>query len=77
MRIKQLIVNYRRRLILVYPCDCEDMRWMVDNNKVFKKEDGMWFLSWIELDRSVRNTQIERFGVKFDYCLFCGKKIKN
>lgn len=50
---------------------------MVDNNKVFKKEDGMWFLSWIELERSGRNTQIERFGVKFDYCLFCGKKITN
>lgn len=59
----------------MYPCDCEDMRWMVDNNKVFKKEDGMWFLSWMELSGAGKDMHIERFGVKFDYCLFCGKKI--
>ena len=58
-----------------YPCICEEMKWMIDNNKVFKKEDGDWILAWIELDRDGKNTNIENFGVRFKYCLFCGKKI--
>jgi hypothetical protein len=58
-----------------YPCDCPDMRWMIDNNKVFKEEDGKWILTWIELDKTKKGTNIERFGVKISYCLFCGKEI--
>jgi len=53
------------------------MEWMVDNNKVFKKEDGEWVLVWIELDRSSQGTNIEKFGVRFSHCLFCGNKINN
>ena len=60
-----------------YPCVCEEMKWMVDNNRVFKKENGGWMLTWIELDRDVKGTNIENFGVRFKYCLFCGKKINN
>ncbi len=59
-----------------YPCGCEGMRWMMDNNKVFEKENGRWVLAWIELDKHDKGTNIERFGVRFDNCLFCGKKIK-
>lgn len=53
------------------------MKWMVDNNKVFKKENGSWMLIWIELDRNGKTINIENFGVRFEYCLFCGKKINN
>ena len=59
-----------------YSCECADMRWMQDNNKVFKYEDGNWLLTWIELDKTDKGTNIENFGVKFDYCVFCGRKIK-
>ena len=58
-----------------YPCNCKNMRWMVDHNRVFKKENGSWMLTWIELDRNGKNTNIENFGVKIKYCIFCGKKI--
>jgi len=60
-----------------YPCKCKQMKWMVDNNKVFKKENGSWMLIWIELDRNGKTINIENFGVRFEYCLFCGKKINN
>jgi len=60
----------------MYPCDCKDMKWMVDTNDVFKYEDGMWLLAWIELDKTGKGTNIEKFGVKFNHCIFCGKKIK-
>ena len=47
-----------------YPCECEDMRWMIDNNRVFKRHvNGKWVLSWIELDKHDKGTNIERFGV--------------
>jgi len=59
----------------VYPCDCEDMQWMVDNNDVFRYEADRWLLAWIELDKTDKGTNIEKFGVKFDYCMFCGKRI--
>ena len=60
-----------------YPCQCEEMKWMIDNNKVFKKDDGSWMLTWMELDRNDKKTNIENFGVRFKHCLFCGKKINN
>lgn len=59
-----------------YPCNCEEMEWMMDNNEVFKNE-SKWMLTWTELDRDGKDTNIERFGVRFKYCLFCGKKINN
>jgi len=59
----------------MYPCDCEDMKWMMETNKVFRYEDGNWLLAWIELDKTNKGTNIEKFGVKFDYCIFCGKRI--
>lgn len=59
-----------------YPCDCKDMRWMVDHNKVFVEENGTWVLAWIELDKTEKgDTNIERFGIRIRYCNFCGKKI--
>ncbi len=61
---------------IIYPCECEDMMWMVDNNKVFKKENDRWVLRWTELDKHDKGTNIETFGVRFSNCLFCGKKIK-
>lgn len=60
-----------------YPCDCADMKWMIDNNKVFSQEDGEWILGWIELDKTKSGMNIERLGVRFNYCLFCGKRIGN
>jgi len=59
----------------MYPCDCEDMKWMVDTNDVFKYENNNWLLTWMELDKTNKGTNIEKFGVKFDYCIFCGKRI--
>ncbi len=58
-----------------YPCWCPDMRWMVDNNEVFVEENGRWVLKWVELDKTDKGTNIETFGVKFNHCLFCGKRI--
>lgn len=58
-----------------YPCSCPDMRWMLDNNKVFQKENGHWMLTWIELDKHEKGTNIEKFGVKISHCIFCGKEI--
>jgi hypothetical protein len=60
---------------LIYPCDCVDMKWMMDNNNVFRKESHNWILAWTELDSTDKGTNIEKFGVKFNYCLFCGKRI--
>lgn len=60
-----------------YPCDCDEMKWMMDSNEVFKKEDVGWVLVWIEFDRSSKGTNIEKLGVRFSHCLFCGKKINN
>lgn len=59
-----------------YPCNCEGMKWMMDNNEVFKNK-SKWMLTWVELDRDGKDTNIEKFGVRFKYCLFCGKKINN
>jgi hypothetical protein len=59
-----------------YPCDCPEMKWMIDRNDVFRKEEGHWILAWIELDKTDKGTNIERLGVKFHNCIFCGKKIK-
>lgn len=58
-----------------YPCDCEGMKWLVDNYDVVQYLDGKWVLAWIELDKTKKGTNIERFGVKFTHCLFCGKRI--
>jgi len=63
-------------VLMEYPCDCSDMRYMMDRNDVFRKENGHWILAWIELDKTDKGTNIERFGMKFEYCIFCGKKIK-
>jgi len=63
-------------ILMEYPCGCSAMKWMMGNNDVFRKEEGHWILSWMELDKTNKGTNIERFGVKFDHCMFCGKKIK-
>lgn len=57
-----------------YPCECDEMKWMVDNNKVFKYKDNGWMLTWIELDKSKKGVNIEKFGVRINYCMFCGNK---
>jgi len=60
------------------PCDCKDMLWMMKNNKVFRKSDGRWMLTWIELDKEdKKGINIEKFGVVIHNCMFCGKKVNN
>jgi hypothetical protein len=52
------------------------MKWMVDNNKVFVKNNDVWFLAWIELDKTEKGEiNKENFGIRIRYCNFCGKKI--
>ena len=70
-------------ILMEYPCDCQDMKfavnnWTTDKGLQFKFDDNInkWIMVWISLDRHEKGTNIERFGVKFDYCMFCGKKIK-
>jgi len=63
-------------ILMEYPCDCPGMKWMIDHNNVFRKEEGHWILVWMELDKTEKGTNIERFGMKFEYCIFCGKKIE-
>jgi len=59
-----------------YPCDCNDMIWMIHHEKVFKFEDGFWALSWMELDRTEKGeVNIGHFGVKIKHCPFCGKEL--
>lgn len=61
-----------------YPCTCEDMVWMMRNNKVFSKQEGKWMLTWIELDKDKpTDINIERFGVIIHHCMFCGNKINS
>jgi hypothetical protein len=61
-----------------YPCNCENMVWMINNSDIFKFQDSAWVLHWIELDKGKDGTtSIERFGVRFQYCMFCGRSINN
>jgi hypothetical protein len=61
----------------MYPCNCPDMKWIIDNYSVFQKQEGDWVLSWVEVDKERKDsTYLQRFGIKFDYCIFCGERIK-
>lgn len=60
----------------MYPCDCDDMMWMMDNHKLFGAQGGNWAVVWVELDKTDNGTNIEHLGVRFRYCLFCGKELK-
>lgn len=60
-----------------YPCECVDMVWMMQNNKVFTKQNGRWILTWTELDKDTKGINIEQFGVVIHHCMFCGNKINN
>lgn len=60
----------------MYPCSCPDMKWLIDNYDIFQKQESDWVLSWIELDKNKKETYAQRFGIKFDYCIFCGERIK-
>jgi hypothetical protein len=61
-----------------YPCNCKDMKWMMDHNKVFKKSENRWLLTWIELDKEdKKGINIEQLGVVINHCIFCGNKISN
>lgn len=60
-----------------YPCDCLDMKYVINNTNLIKKEDGHWIFTWIDgLDKTSKGTNIERFGMKFEYCPWCNKKIE-
>jgi len=70
-----------------YPCNCPTMKMIIEtntgsfefNNKKYKlltREDNFWVLSWIQLDKVNKGINIEEFGIKLEYCPFCGKKIK-
>lgn len=61
----------------MYPCDCPDVKWLVDNYKLFIKDNDTWVISWMEIDKESKpNMIIQTFGIKFNFCMFCGKKIK-
>ena len=60
-----------------YPCDCSDMKYAIDHTNFIKKENSHWMFDWIDsLDKTKKGINIERFHMKFEYCMFCGKKIK-
>lgn len=60
-----------------YPCDCKNARWLIENYKVFQNQEGRWMLTWIELDKEKTYTNVTPYGITMNYCMFCGKKIKN
>ncbi len=60
----------------MYPCDCDEMVWMMGNYDLFGEQGGSWVVVWTELDKTDSGTNIERFGVRFSHCLFCGKALK-
>jgi len=62
---------------MTYPCDCPNMKWLMDNNKVFQLNEGRWMLTWVELDKEKSHTNVTPYGIAIYYCNFCGKKIKN
>jgi hypothetical protein len=52
--------------------------WSEDKGLQFKF-DGVinrWVMMWVSLDKTNKGINIERFGVKFNYCMFCGKEVK-
>ena len=73
----QNLMSSQEELVMSdYPCICDEMKWMIDHNEVFKIENNDWMLVWMELDRSSeKKTNIEKFGVRFSHCMFCGRKI--
>jgi len=61
----------------MYPCDCQDGKFIKDNYDVIKMENGAWMLNWLELDKTDKGTNIQRLGIRVKYCMFCGKELKN
>jgi len=60
----------------MYPCDCENSKFIMDNYDVIKDENNAWMLNWLELDKTNKGTNIQRLGIRVKYCMFCGKKLK-
>lgn len=60
---------------MIYPCACDDMKWLVDNNDVFVHIDGHWLVKWTEFDRVGIKSNIQVLSIRMYYCVFCGKKL--
>jgi hypothetical protein len=70
-----------------YPCDCSNMKMIIETGvgnfdfngrkyHLFLHDENFWALSWVQLDRIETGINIEEFGLRLEYCPFCGKKIK-
>ena len=60
---------------LEYPCNCDDMIFVINNLDLISKVDIHWVIKWKELDKTTNGINIENLAVKFSYCPFCGNKI--
>lgn len=60
----------------MYPCNCDDMKWLVDNYDVVIFKDGYWLLKWVEFDRVGIKSNIQTFSTRMRNCMFCGNTIK-
>jgi len=58
-----------------YPCNCDDMVFVINNLDLIEKMDNHWLIKWKELDRTAKGINIENLAIKFLYCPFCGNKI--
>jgi hypothetical protein len=61
---------------MLYPCDCRDMKWIVDHHNRYSLIGDHWIETWKEIDRNKKETVIQNLGIKINYCPFCGKKVR-
>lgn len=63
---------------MINKCVCKDMKLILDNYDVIKKEDDYgWVLRWIEISRERNNNKrINNYGIKINYCPLCGGSLE-
>ena len=56
---------------------CEDFKKILINHKNLFQDDPEYgkIISWIELSKESSFHKIHNYGIKINYCPFCGKKI--
>lgn len=59
-------------------CVCDEWKNLVKAYDLFKQESSYgWVLSWVEVTKEKGYSQLHRYGIKIQYCLMCGNKLKN
>lgn len=58
-------------------CSCSDWADLSDKNPdLFRwDKDYGWVLSWIEVEKKLTFSTINRYGLSINYCPLCGKEL--